>query len=55
MFAQKDCNNTTTQQINNPEKLLTKIDKNSNKILVMYLDMYIIYIKYLNQVNKVAK
>lgn len=44
-LAKNDC---TTWQISSWEKLFIKINKYLNRILKMILDIYIIYIKYLN-------
>ncbi len=50
-FAEEDRNNTTAWQINSREKLLTEMDKDPNRVLMMILDMCNIYTEYLNQAN----
>ncbi len=50
-LAEENGNNITTWQINSQEKLLTELDKDSDRVLMMILDMYNIYTKYLNQAN----
>lgn len=40
------------QQINNQEKFITKMDKDTNKILLMILDMQKTYTKYHDKYNK---
>lgn len=54
-LIEKDCNNIAAQQIDKQEKLLIKMDKNFNDVLTIILDMYNIYIKYLNNINNVNK
>ena len=48
MLAKEDCNNTAAWQIDSQKKLLTEMDKDPNKVLIMILDMCNIYTKYLN-------
>ena len=55
MLIKKNSNNTAAWQIDSREKLLTEIDKDSDKVLTMILDIYNIYTKYLNQVNHTNK
>lgn len=55
MFTQKNYNNIKVQQIDSQEKLLTKIDINSNKILLIILDIWNIYTKYFNKLNEINK
>lgn len=55
MLIEKDYNNTTAWKIDNQEKLLTKINKNVNEVLIIILNMHIIHIKYLNQANDIDK
>ena len=52
---QEEHKNATAQQIDNLEKLLAKIEKDSNKILFIIFNMWNIYIKYLGQANKLNK
>ena len=54
-LAEEDCDNTAAWQIDSREKLLTEMDKDSDGVLTMILDMRNIYIKYLNQANHADK
>ena len=55
MLTEKDCDITATWQIDSRERLLIEINKDSNGILTIILDMRNIYIKYLNQANYTNK
>lgn len=46
MFAQENYDNFTTQQINNQQKLITEMDKDPNKVLLIILDMWKSYTEY---------
>ena len=54
-LAEEDRDNTATWQIDSREKLLTEMDKDSDGVLTMILDMRNIYTKYLNQANHADK
>lgn len=43
MFTEDDCNITAAWQINSQEKFLTQMDKKSNRVLMIILDMHNIY------------
>ena len=55
IFIKENCNNTAAWQIDNGKKLLTEIDKDLNKVLIMILNKCNIYSKYLNQANYTNK
>ena len=48
MLAEKDRDSTVVWQINSQKKLLTEMNKDSNRVLTMILNMRIIHTKYLN-------
>lgn len=54
-FAKKDYKNITAWQIDIWNGLFIKINRNSNRVLIIILNIHIIYIKYLNQVNHTNK
>lgn len=52
MLEYKDHNNFTTWQIDIWEKLISEMDRDFDKILLIILDMQKIYTEYLDQANK---
>ncbi len=54
-LAQEEYTNATAWQIDNLEKLLAEIEKDSKRVLSMILDMQSIYTKYFDQVNEADK
>lgn len=52
IFAYKNHNNSTVQQINSQGKLMTEMNKNPDKVLLMIIDMLKTYMEYLYHVNK---
>lgn len=55
MLTKKEYINITASQINNLEKQLVEIKKDSGGVLSMILNMQNIYTKYLHKANKVDK
>lgn len=54
-LAEKNRKNTVAWQIDSREKLFIEMDRNSDGVLKIILDMCIIYTKHLNGVNNVDK
>ena len=54
-LAEEDRKNTAAWRIDSQEKLFTEMDRNSDRVLKMILDMHTIYTKYLNQANNANK
>lgn len=52
-FGLEKNNNSVACQIDSQEKLMTEIDKDSDKVLSKILDMRKTYIEYLDQMNKI--
>lgn len=43
-FIKKDYNNIIVWQINNQKRLIIQIDRETNEVFVIILNMYVIYI-----------